>query len=260
MLSQRGQLAVASFALWFLLALWCVSAFWQHVDELQPTYPAITKLGAIGAEVAVLILVWWHCFNKHINVRKWALILGVALSAVAIIHAGALRGMLEAQTAQFTAEKRLTEQLIEMSKEQLGAVKSVDTGTQKERLAKNRAALAEQSKIAANAQKEVADAIKGGAEKVKDSSILPRWYLNGWMYSLLFILSLIFVGIPAMMMMNKEDIDEDYDGIPDHLQQGRGGSHLGVVAQPVEGFARASRDERGELNPKARSDQEQGPR
>ena len=49
--------------------------------------------------------------------------------------------------------------------------------------------------------------------------------------------------------------DRNHDGIPDHLQQGRA-PHLGVGAQPVAGFARASRDERREQSPKVGSDQE----
>lgn len=208
LLSQRGQMAAAGIVLWFLLALWSIAAFWQHIDELKPTYPTITKLGAVAGEVALLILVLWHCFNSHINVRKWSLIFGVILSAVILVHAGALRGMAEAQTAQIAAEKRMAETLAGMSKEQMGAA----NGRFKSRT---------QQEIATNAQKEVAETIKTGADKVKDTSILPRWYLDGWMYSLLFVLSLLFVSVPIYLMMNKEDIDRNFDGIADHLQQGR---------------------------------------
>jgi hypothetical protein len=56
------------------------------------------------------------------------------------------------------------------------------------------------------------------------------------------------------ILMGVWEWDRNHDGIPDHLQQGRG-AHLVPGAQPVAGFARGSRDERGESDPKARSDQ-----
>jgi hypothetical protein len=199
-ITLRGQMAFVGIVLWFLLAAWSLSAFWQHIDELGATYPKVTKLGAMAGEVALAALIWWHCFSKHINVRKWSLIFSVALSAAILVHAGALRGMTEAHTAQLDAEKRLAETLTKMSKEQMQSTRR-------------------RAEVAKAAQKEVADAVKGSADKVKDSSILPRWYLDGWMYSVLFILSLAFVGCAFWMMMNREDIDANFDGIPDRLQQ-----------------------------------------
>ncbi len=199
LLSQRGQLAAVGLSLWFLLALWSVAAFWQHIDEINPTYPNITKAGAVAGEVALLALVLWHCFNKHINVRKWSLIFSLILSAGILVHAGALRGMAEAQTAQVDAEKRLEESLTKMSKEQMGATKR-------------------KAEVAKSAQKELADTVRAGNDRVKDSSVLPRWYLDGWMYSVLFIMSLIAVGAVTWMLTNKQDIDENFDGVPDRLQ------------------------------------------
>src|SRR5262245_66453544 len=122
-ITQRGQMAFVGIVLWFLLAAWSLSAFWQHIDELGATYPKVTKLGAMAGEVALAALIWWHCFNKHINVRKWSLIFSVVLSAAILIHAGALRGMREAQTAQTSAETRLEETLTRMSTEQMSAAK-----------------------------------------------------------------------------------------------------------------------------------------
>src|SRR5262245_4411629 len=205
-INQRGQMAVVGIVLWFLLAAWSLAAFWQHIDELGATYPKASKLGAMAGEVALLALIWWHCFSKHINVRKWALIFSVALSAAILTHAGALRGMREAKTIQVDAETRLEEKLTRMSKEQMGAAR----GKWKSKT---------QQEIATKAQKEVAAAVQGSDDKVKASSILPRWYLDGWMYSVLFILSLAFVGATFWLMMNREDVDANYDGIPESLQQ-----------------------------------------
>lgn len=120
---------------------------------------------------------------------------------------------------QVDTEKRLADHLTEMSRKQAEGVKSVDTGTQRERLAKNREAVRQQAEIAKSAQKEVAEAIKGSAEKVKDAAIVPRWYLDGWMYIVIFAASVLFSGVVFSKMMNKEDIDEDFDGVADHLQK-----------------------------------------
>lgn len=216
-LTRRVQMALVGVGLWLLLALWSISAFWQHIDELGATYRLAARCGATAGEFALLALVLWHCFDKHLGVRRWALIFTFLLSGVILIHAGALRGINEAQTAQVGIEKRMAERLTEMSQKQAAAVKSVDTGTQRERLAKNRAAVQGQAEIAKNAQKEVASTIAGSVGAVKDSSILPRWYLDGWMYSILFILSLGFVGIIFLLMM-QDDVDANFDGIIDRLQ------------------------------------------
>jgi len=198
-------MAAVGVVLWFLLALWSIAAFWQHIDELKPTYPNITKLGAIAGEVALLALVLWHCFSKHIGVRFWALILSFVLSAAILVHAGALRGMAEVQTTQENTEKRLKELLDDTSKKQMQAA----TGKWKSKT---------QQEIAKKTQEEIAATVKGSADKVKDSSVLPRWYLDGWMYSALFLLSLACVGIIFALMM-RNDIDADFDGVVDRLQE-----------------------------------------
>lgn len=197
-------MAAVGIVLWFLLALWSLAAFWQHIDELNPKYPNVTKAGACAGEVALLALVLWHCFSKHIGVRFWSLIFSFVLSGAILVHAGALRGMAEAQTVQVDAEKRLEEQLTKMSKEQMGA-------------ARGKFRSKTQQEVAKKAQEELAATVKGTADKVKDSSILPRWYLDGWMYSALFLLALACVGIVFALMMRR-DIDADYDGVADHLQ------------------------------------------
>lgn len=198
--AQRASIAVASFVIWAILAAWCVSAFWQHIDGLGLTYPIIAKIGAVAAEVTVFFLVWWHCFNHHIGVRKAALLLGILLSAAALIHAGALHGMSEAKNAQLETETRLEDRLTRMSEKQMQHTKR-------------------RADVAKHAQDKVAEEVKASADKVKDSSILPRWYLDGWMYAALFVLSLVCLGVCIGKMQNNEDIDSNYDGIPDHLQQ-----------------------------------------
>jgi hypothetical protein len=75
------------------------------------------------------------------------------------------------------------------------------------------------AKVAANAQELLAKEVAGRTEKVKESSIFPRWYLNGWMYSLIFIVSVLSTGFVFSRMMNTEDVDADFNGIPDHLER-----------------------------------------
>ena len=212
LLTQRGQMALVGLSLWALLAMWSLAAFWQHIDELKPTYPLITKLGAGAGEVALLALILWHCFNKHIGVRKWSLIFSLILSAGILVHAGALRGMAEAQTVQVDAEKRLEDGLTRMSKEQMGQTKR-------------------RADVAKSAQKELADTVRAGNDKVKNSSILPRWYVDGWMYSVLFIMSLVAVGAVTWMLTNRHDIDANFDGIPDRLQEP---NVLAKIVEPSE--------------------------
>lgn len=204
--AQRASIAVAGFTIWAILAALCIAAFWQHIDSIKPAYPILAKLGAVASEVIVGFMVYWHCFNHHIGVRKTALWLGIFLSSVALVHAGALYGMSEAKQAQLETEKRVKDGLTDMSKEQMGAAKGRRRGETQQELGKN-------------AQKEFADTVKKGDEKVIASSILPAWYLRGGMYAVLFIMGLICMGICVSKMQNNEDIDADFDGRPDHLQQ-----------------------------------------
>lgn len=215
--SRRGGMAFVGIGLWLFMALWTLSAFWQHIDELKATYQFAAKCGAMAGEFAALAFVFWHCFSKHMGVRKWALVFAVLLPSILVAHAGALRGMQESTNAQRSTEDRTREALTKMTQDQAGAIKGDSTGTQRERLAKNRAALREQAEIAKNAQKEVAATIAASDDKVKDSSIFPRWYLDGWMYSLIFIAALVMVSAIFALMM-RDDIDADFDGVLDREQ------------------------------------------
>lgn len=217
MMSRRAQMAFIGVGLWLFLAAWSISAFWQHIDELGATYRTGSRFGAIGAEFAGLMFVLLHCFSKHIGVRRWALVFSFVLGTVILVHTGALRGLSEATASQIATEKRMAETLTEMSQKQAQAITSDGIGTQRERLAKNRVAVAQKGELAKSAQKEVASTIVAGADKVKDSSIMPRWYLDGWMYGVIFITALLFTSILFGLMM-RDDVDADFDGKIDRIQ------------------------------------------
>lgn len=216
-MTKRGKIAAAAIGAWLFLAAWTLSAFWQHIDELGVTYKTGSYIGAAGAEFIILIMILFHCFDKHIGVRFWAAIFSFLLSAIALAHAGALRGLNEATTAQIATEKRMADTLAEMGNKQASGIKADQSGTQKERLAKNRAAVQQQAELAKAAQKEVAANIAKSADKVKDESIMPRWYLDGWMYGVMFIAALLFLTVLFLLMM-RDDIDADFDGKVDKEQ------------------------------------------
>lgn len=223
LLSQRGQMFVMATALFIPLAAWSLSAFWQHIDTLKPTYQFGAKLGAAGGEVALFIMIVLHCFNKHIGVRKWALILSLPLGAFILAHTGALRGLDEAGVKQDETETRLAQRLTEMSKEQAASIGQANRNTsaglsQKERLANESKAKAAQAEVMKGAQSAVAQEITARTEKIKESAIFPKWYLDGWMYAAIFIVSLACFSFVASRMMNEEDIDADFDGVPDREQ------------------------------------------
>lgn len=225
-LSARWQMAFVGVGLWLLLALWSLSAFWSHIDSLGESYQLAAKCGAMAGEFALLALILWHCFNAHIGVRRWALILGFLLAVVVLVHSGAVRGHTEAKTERLGTEQRLAQQLTAMSREQAAAIgegggRLASSGaTQKERMAISSKAAAEQRQIATNAQQILAAEITKSDQIVKQHSILPEWYLNGWCYSVIFLCSLLCVGVIFLLMMNEEDIDRDFDNIPDNEQGG----------------------------------------
>ena len=219
LLSTRGQMALMGGGMWLLLAFWSISAFWEHIDELQPTYPNAARMGAMGAEFALFCLLMLHCYHHRIGVRKWALIFTFCLTLIIIAHAGALRGLKEATITQRNTETRMAEALGKMSAQQAEAIRADQGGTQRERIAKQRAALAQKAEVAKSAQKEVAATINNSAETVKHNSIFPKWYLDGWMYSALFLAAMLFLSITfGFMMRGEDDIDANYDGILDSQQ------------------------------------------
>lgn len=214
-LSRRGTMALMASGLWLLLCLYAVPAFWDHLATLETSYPIATRAGACVSGFGLLCMLLLHCFDKHLAVRKWALVFSVILAGAELIHAGALRGLQEATQGQRDTESRMAETLTKMSTDQARAIQVDQSGTQRERLAKSRAALAAQGDVAKAAQKEVAATIGRSADVIKDNSILPKWYLDGWMYSALFLLTLVQMSVLFALMMRGSDIDADYNGIPD---------------------------------------------
>src|SRR5262245_52327777 len=200
-LGHRAQMAFVGCGLWLLLMLWSVSAFWAHIEELKEPYQFAAKCGALAGEFALLALVLWHCFNKHIGVRRWALIFGFMLAGVILVHSGALRGLKDAQVARAKTEDRLTEKLGELSKQQTEAsskasgdiARQMRGSSQRERMWAMNRQIQKGSESNLEAQRLLVNEIASSNDKVKDTSILPRWYLDGWMYSAIFVVSLFFV-------------------------------------------------------------------
>jgi hypothetical protein len=214
-------------AVWILLACWTVSAFWTHIDELRESYRFAARLGALASEVIGFGLLYWHCFDLSLKVRRWALIFSVILASVLTFHAGALRGLRDARIKQVETENRLTEKLTQMSTEQAAGVAQSsakaagNVASQKERLALANKSHAQQGRIAQFAQETVAKEIVTGNEKVKDLAIVPRWYLDGWMYGVIFMIAMTMLGTLWWFMSDADDVDENFDGIPDRLQPER---------------------------------------
>jgi len=177
----------------------------------------MAKCGAIAGEFALLALILWHCFDKHLGVRRWSLIFAFLLAGVLLSHGGALRGLTEAAILQRDTEQRMADTLTKMTQEQQSGIRASAGGTQRERLTKERQAKNAQAEVAKNAQAEVARNIASADDKIKGSSIFPLWYLNGWMYSVIFVIALLFLSVIFLLMM-RDDVDADFDGVADHDQ------------------------------------------
>ncbi len=212
-------MALVGLGLWLLLAFWSVRAFVRHIQSLGES-DSFDWIGATAGEFALLAFILWHCFSVHINVRRWSLIFAFVLGAVILVHSGALRGIREATVRQDQTVTQLKDSLTQMSKEQMEAVKGASDEELNpiSRRSADRAAAQAKKDIATTAQGKVAEEIKAGTEKVKSSSILPKWYLDGWSYSVIFALASAMVTVIFFMMMNIEDIDRNFDNIPDRLQ------------------------------------------
>src|SRR5262249_11338324 len=210
-IGRRAQMAFVGVGLWVLLMLWSLSAFFAHIDELQESYRLAAKSGAMAGEFALLALVLWHCFDKHIGVRRWSLILGFILAGVILVHTGALRGLKDARVQQRVTEDRLTEKLGELSKQQTEAsskasgeiARQMRGSSQRERRWAMNQQIQKGTASNLEARRLLANEIVSSNDKVKNNSILPRWWLDGYMYSGIFILSLLFVGVIFLLMMNE---------------------------------------------------------
>lgn len=222
-LSPKGKQMLFFVIAWLFLAAWSLSAFWEHIDALKPSYQFAAKAGAAGAEVILLILIYQKCYSIHIGVRKWAIILGFLFAAFILVHSAALRGIGEAEVKQIQIEDRIAEKLGQLSTEQATAIGTSNAQTsgglsQKERLANQTKTKSAQADVMKGAQEKLVNEISSRSEKIKETAIFPKWYLNGWMYGALFIAGLLCMCITGWLSMNKEDIDEDFDGKPDQAQ------------------------------------------
>jgi len=222
-LPDRVKMFLAGLGIWGFLCAWSLSAFLQHVDSLKPSYIMAARAGACGAEFVLLVFVFFHCFDVHIGVRKWSLWLGAVLAGFVILHAGALRGLDEATLAQDDTDRRIEEALTRVSKGQAEDAAKVTEEmiagrSQKERMAMMARSQAREAEIRQNAQNEIAKSLAGRHEAIKSTSWLPRWYINGGMYSAMFILSIAFFAIVCYGKLNSEDVDRNFDNIPDNQQ------------------------------------------
>ena len=68
--------------------------------------------------------------------------------------------------------------------------------------------------------------------------LLALW-LRGWCYSVLFILSLAFVSIVFLLMINSADIDTNFDGKPDKDQPDLFPEHQQPAPPPIPAPAAA---------------------
>ncbi|MGH9838047.1 MAG: hypothetical protein ACREEM_04610 [Blastocatellia bacterium] len=229
-LNRRTQMFVIGALVWILLAAWTISAFWGHIDELAERYQFAARLGALASEVIGMGFLYWHCYDKSLTIRRCALIFSVILASILVFHAGALRGLRDARIQQAATEDRVAEKLTEMSAAQSKAIADASAANagklaqqgirQRERLALANKANAQQGEIARAAQEKVAAEIAAGNDKVKDTAIVPRWYLDGWMYGVIFMAAMLMLGILWWKMSDADEsvIDADYDGIPDWQQ------------------------------------------
>lgn len=227
-MNRRNQMFVIGLIVWLLLACWTISAFWTHIDELGESYQFAARMGAMAVEVIGLGFLFWCCFDKSITVRRWALVFALLLSIILVFHAGALRGIRDAKMQQIETEHRLAQTLTQMSTAQAQAVADANKqylaapawGTAPvSRRALINSTTASQTQIANSAQEKIAAEIGAGDRKIKESAIVPLWYLNGWMYAAMFIAGMLMLSILHWQMSTADDLDANYNGVPDRLEQ-----------------------------------------
>jgi hypothetical protein len=217
--SERGQIAAASYAVWALLAMWSISAFWGHIDRLGAEYVLMAKIGAIAAEVVLFCFVSWHIFHIKMRVRLWALIFSFVLGAAILFHSGAIQSMNSAKAEQNEKNSGLVENLAKLNKESVVSVNPSRRATQRERLNIAGKEAQAQADALKNSQSLLVDSTNKSEEKVKNSTLLSHDYLNKHMYTAMFVLSLtLFSIMMAIMMYAPGKTDADYDGVPDEEQ------------------------------------------
>ena len=218
LLNWRSRIFLIVLVVWFVLALWSVGTFWEHLSLIKAG--TAVYLGALGGEVILLIMGILHCFYPKIRTRKWALIFSVAVGLLILSHAAGLRGLLGAQAEQAGAESRLAENLAKFAGTQTQQLQNNATKQSKTIGAGNAARLAKDAIKDANktAISSIAEFTKNGNQTILSRTIFPPWYINGGMYALLFGVPLVLLGILLYMAITDEDYDRDFDGVVDNQE------------------------------------------
>jgi hypothetical protein len=221
----------------FVLAAWTLSAFWEHIDQLGGNYSLGAKLGAVFGEIIIFDFLWVYCFSRNLKARREALVLGFILTAILAAHAGILRGMHSISIRQTETEDRLQKSSTEMSQKLIGEIKGADDSelNPRTRRAANAAANKTKEEIAKKALDEVKDEIKNRDQKIISETLAPAWYINGWMYALIFLFASAFAARVNWLHIHidPKDLDEDYDNVPDYLQnQSSSGYQNGSPVNP----------------------------
>lgn len=220
MLEQRQQVFWVSFAIWVCMAAWTLSIFFDHIDHLKSGYPVFQQVGASAGELIVLAFIYWHAFHPRIGVRKMSLLFSFLGGAVLMVHAGAVQGLKSAELKQSDAESRFAAnagQIVQSASQGAAQAANKNGGTKRQ----VQSATVQTTKAG---QKEALDNLKTftekGLERVQQSTLLSPDYIRYWMYSGIFIITslLLFGVLWKMLGSEKDDIDADFDGIPDSKQ------------------------------------------
>jgi hypothetical protein len=205
LLRERQQVFCVSLLLWVCLAAWTLSAFWEHINSLDPEYALQSKLGACGGELLALAFIYWHSFHAQLHVRKWALIHSLLLAAVLLVHSGGVRGLKEAKHQQLEAEKRVAAHL--------GALSAAQTRAAGEAAAKLRAAGGsdrEATRLGARiaqeanrtATQQARETVEQGTARVLGATLLPDWYWRDWCYSGIFLAAVVLLSHLCWVMLS----------------------------------------------------------
>jgi hypothetical protein len=76
-----------------------------------------------------------------------------------------------------------------------------------------------------------------GSEKIQTATLLPAWYVRNWMYTAVFVISLCLLGATFWIMATDDQIDANYDGVPDSQQPPR---TMAMSPTPAETHARGN--------------------
>jgi len=91
-----------------------------------------------------------------------------------------------------------------------------------------------------------AEATSPSTPRLTPDQVRERWW---WFLTALAFAEVFAAVLGGAILAGIWEWDRNHDGIADYLQQGRG-VYVSTTAQPVEGFARASKNERSHADPK----------